>query len=157
MYRVVTFIHLTSERVSYCQKMSAKTSEYQILGLFYLGLLEGRIINHFSFFSWPWPTYTLKVPGPISQNGDNYSNDASSPKKSWFQISVKSVKPFWHKKRWCILQLPIPYCVSLIMVTITSHIFINIFQTVHISAVKFDSGNEKNISFLLIPKSQKVW
>ncbi len=30
-----------------------------------------------------------------------------------------------------ILQLPIPYCVSLIMVTITSHIFIIIFQMVH--------------------------
>ncbi len=31
----------------------------------------------------------------------------------------------------------IPYCVNLIMVTITSHIFINISQTVHFSAVKF--------------------
>ncbi len=35
------------------------------------------------------------------------------------------------KKRLRILPLPIPCCVSLIMVTITSHIFINIFQTVH--------------------------
>ncbi len=43
------------------------------------------------------------------------------------------------------------------MVTITSHIFINIFQMVHFSAVKFDRGNEKNMSFLLIPKSPKVW
>ncbi len=49
----------------------------------------------------------LKVPGPISQNGDFYSNDASPLKKSWFQISVKSVKRFGYKKRWCILQLPI--------------------------------------------------
>ena len=55
----------------------------------------------------------LKVPGPISQNGNFYSNDASSPKKSWFQISVKSVKPFRYKKRLHILQVPIPYCVSL--------------------------------------------
>ncbi len=54
-------------------------------------------------------------------------------------------------------QLPIPYCVSLIMVTITSHIFINIFQMVHFSAVKFTRGNEKNMNFLLIPKSTKVW
>ncbi len=53
--------------------------------------------------------------------------------------------------------MPIPYCVSLIMVTITSHIFINIFQTVHFPAVKFTRGNEKNTSFLLIPKSPKVW
>ena len=51
------------------------------------------------------------------------------------------------------------HCVRLITVTITtsSHIFINIFQTVHFSAVKFTSGNEKNMSFLLIPKSQKGW
>ena len=33
------------------------------------------------------------------------------------------------------------------MVTITSHIFINIFQMVHFSAVKFTRGNEKNMSF----------
>ena len=50
--------------------------------------------------------YLLKVPGPISQNGDFYSMDASPPKKSWFEISVKSVQRFGHKKR-CILQLPI--------------------------------------------------
>ena len=39
------------------------------------------------------------------------------------------------------------------------HIFINIFQTVglHFSAVKFTRGNEKNTSFILIPKSPKVW
>ncbi len=73
------------------------------------------------------------------------------------QISVKLVKRFGCKKRLCILQLPIPYCVSLIMVTITSHIFINIFQTVHFPAVKFTRGNEKNTSFLLIPKSPKLW
>ena len=97
------------------------------------------------------------MPGPISQNGNFYSNDASSPKISWFQISFKSVKPFGHKKRLRILQLPIPYCVRYcVLVTITSHIFINIFQTVHFSAVKFTRGNEKNTSFLLIPKSPKV-
>ncbi len=77
------------------------------------------------------------MPGPISQNGIFYSNDVSSLKLSWFHISFKSDKPFGHKERLRILQLPIPYCVSLIMVTITSHIFINIFQTVHFPAVKF--------------------
>ena len=63
------------------------------------------------------------MPGRISQNGDIYSkfNDASSPKKSWFQIPFKSVKPIGCKKSLRILQLPIPYCGSLIMVTITSH------------------------------------
>ena len=47
------------------------------------------------------------------------------------------------------------YCVSLIMVTITRHIFINIFKTEYISAMKFDRGNEKNMSFFVIPKFQK--
>ena len=49
------------------------------------------------------------------------------------------------------------YCVSLIRVTITRHVFINIFQVEQFSAVKFDKGYEKNISFLVMPKSQKVW
>ncbi len=51
-----------------------------------------------------------------------------------FQFSVKSVKPSGNKKRLRIL--PISYCVNLIMVTINSHIFINIFQTIHFTAVK---------------------
>ena len=55
-------------------------------------------------------------------------------------------------EQFCILQLPISYCVSLIMVTITRHIFIDIFQTEHFSAVKFAMGYEKNISFLVIAK-----
>ena len=42
------------------------------------------------------------------------------------------------------------------MVTITRHVFVNIFQTEHFSAVKFAMGYEKNMSFLLIPKSQEV-
>ena len=63
----------------------------------------------------------LKVLGPISQNGDFYSIDVSSLQKSWFQISVKS---FGYKKGLRILLLPIPYCISLNIVTITSHIFV---------------------------------
>ena len=47
---------------------------------------------------------------------------------------------------------------SLIMVTIkTRHIFINISQTEHFPAVKFDMGYEKNMSFLVIPKSPNLW
>ena len=99
----------------------------------------------------------LKVPGPISQNGDFYSNDASPPNKSWFQIWLKSVKQFGYKKRLCICDCLYLHCVSLIMVTITSHIFINTFQTVHFPAVKFTRGIAKNTSFLLIPRSLKVW
>ena len=68
----------------------------------------------------------LKVHGLISQV--EFSVIQHHPRNVGFQISEKSVKPFgWFH----ILQLPIPYCVSLIMITITSHIFINIFQTVH--------------------------
>ncbi len=52
----------------------------------------------------------ITMPGPISQNGNFYSNDASSI--YWLQISFKSVKPFGHKKWLRILQLPIPYCVK---------------------------------------------
>ncbi len=94
------------------------------------------------------------MPGPISQNGDIYSNDASSSKKSGFQISAKSVEPFRYKKSIRILQLPIPYCVSL-WLPLTSRIFVNIFQAVHFSAMKFTRGNEKNMSSLLIPNPGK--
>ena len=70
------------------------------------------------------------------------------------KISGKTVKPFGCRKKICILQLPIPYCVSLIMVTITGHIFINFFNTKQFLAVM---GYEKNMSFQVIPKSTKVW
>ena len=59
--------------------------------------------------------------------------------------------------QFCILQLPISYCVSLIIVTITRHVFINIFQTEHFLAVKFSVGYDKNMSFLVITESPKVW
>ena len=55
------------------------------------------------------------------------------------------------------LQLAISYCVILIVVTMTRHIFINIFQTEHSLAVIFDMGYEKNMSFFVIPKSPNVW
>ena len=97
------------------------------------------------------------MPGLIAQNEDIYANDASSSKKSWFQISVKSVLLFRYEKRLQILQFAYALLCKLNYgVTITSHNFINIFQTVHSSAVKFTRDNEKNMNFLLIPKSQKV-
>ena len=58
-----------------------------------------------------------------------------------------------------ILYIAVAYiscCVSLIMVTITRHIFISIFQTEQFSAAKFVMGYAKNMSFLVIPKSSKV-
>ena len=46
----------------------------------------------------------LKVLSPIPQNGVFYLNDATSPKKSWYQISVKTVKPFRNARRLCIIE-----------------------------------------------------
>ena len=68
------------------------------------------------------------------------------------------LKPSSHLDMWIIfkLQLSVPNWVSLIMVIITRHIFINIFKTEHFSAVKFSMGFEKNTSFLVVPKSPKV-
>ena len=52
--------------------------------------------------------------------------------------------------------LAISQCVSVIMVTITGHIFINIFRMEHFSPVELAMSYEKNKSFLVILKSQKV-
>ena len=54
------------------------------------------------------------------------------------------VNPFGCTKQFDILQLPISYCVSLIMATITNHVFINFFQIEHFWAVKFDWLWEKH-------------
>ena len=85
----------------------------------------------------------LKVHDLLSQNGVCNLNDAPSPKKSWLQISVKLVKPFGYAKRLYVLQLPIPYCESLLLFTTTSHTSINIFQTVHFSPLNFTRDNKK--------------
>ena len=86
-----------------------------------------------------------------------------------FRCKVKDVN-FKFQLKWssrldlrsnlCIALTYISYCVSFIMVTITRQVFTNIFQTEpweHISAAKFAMGYEKNMSFLVIPKSLKVW
>ena len=93
----------------------------------------------------------LKVHGPIFQNSVSVSLEELSLQSCKFKIWVETVKLFDCTKQVCVLQLPISYCVTLIMVTITRHVFINIFQTECISAVKFDTGYEKNMSFLVIP------
>ena len=57
-----------------------------------------------------------------------------------FKILVKTVKLFGFMKQFC-MQLPISYCVILIMVTITRHIFINIFQSEqHFALMGFDKN-----------------
>ena len=77
------------------------------------------------------------------------SFEESSLQRCIFQISVEMVKPFGCKKQFCILQLPISYCVSLIMVYI--------LKTKPFSDVKFAMDYKKNMSFLVIAKSPKVW
>ena len=71
------------------------------------------------------------------------------------KILVEMVILFGCTVQFWVLQLPILYCVRLIMVTRTTHIFINIFQTEQFSVVKFDMGYENNMSFLVIPNLQK--
>ena len=68
------------------------------------------------------------------------SFDETSLQRCKYKILVKTVKPFGRTKQFCILHLPLSYHVSLIMVTITRHIFINNFQMDHYSAVEFDRG-----------------
>ena len=104
-----------------------------------------------------WQAVALKVHNLFFKILFSASFEESSLQRCKLKISVEMVKPFWFTKQFCILQLSISYCVSLIMVTITRHIFLNIFQTEHFSSVKFAMGYEKNMSFPVIPKSPKVW
>ena len=85
------------------------------------------------------------------------SFDGSSHQRYKFKISVEWIKPFGCWKVFCILQLPICYRVSLIIITTTRHIFNKFFQTEHFSALKFYIVYEKNMNFLVIPKFPKVW
>ena len=66
-------------------------------------------------------------------------------------------KPFGCKKHFCVLlQSPvISFWVTLIMVTITRHIVINIFQTEHFSAEKFAMGLWELWAFLLYQNLKK--
>ena len=99
----------------------------------------------------------LKVHNMIFQNCMCILFEGLSLQRYRSNISVESVKPFGFTKQFCILQLPIFCCVSLIMVTITSHIFINIVQTEQNSVVKFTMDYEKNMSYHAISKSPEVF
>ena len=65
-------------------------------------------------------------------------------------------KSFGCEKQFCVLPLPISYCVSSIMVTITSKFSFISCQIEHFSDVKFGMGDEKNMTFLVIQKLPKV-
>ena len=66
------------------------------------------------------------------------------------KLKILVEKLFGYTKQFCVLQLPVSYCVTLIIVIIIS------FQMEYFSAVKFDQGYEKNTSFLVISKSPQV-
>ena len=106
-------------------------------------------------FQGPFGPLVLKVHGAIFFKIEfAVSFEELSLQRCKFRISVEMVKLFGRTKQFCILQLPISYCVSLIMVNITRDIFINIFQTEHFSAVKFAMGYEKNTASKL---ARSLW
>ena len=89
------------------------------------------------------------------------SFEESSLQRCQFKISVETVEMFGCMKQFYILWLPISYWIlcsfkSFSMVSISRDVFIDIFQVKHFSAVKFVIGYEKNMNFLVIPKSPKV-
>ena len=100
----------------------------------------------------------LKVHGPFFKNLLFVSSEESSLQRWKIWNFCWNCQAIWmHKAILYTAVAYILYCVSLIMVTITRHIFINIFQTKHSSAVKVAMGYEKNIHFLVIAKSPKAW
>ena len=58
-----------------------------------------------------------------------------------------------------ILHILVAYILSLIVIAITKHVFINMFKKKkkkNFLAVKFEMGYEINMSFLVIPKFAEV-
>ena len=102
----------------------------------------------------------LKVHGPIFLNLASVSFEESSLQRCEFKNFSWNGQAVW--KYEAILYIAVAYilnCVSFIMVTITGHIVVSIvkFQIEHFSAFKFVMGYEKNMSYLVIAKSPKVW
>ena len=67
------------------------------------------------------------------------------------EISTEMVKPFGCMKQFCMLQFSMSYCVSLFMITVTRHVFIDFFQTKHFAAVEFATNDQENKIFLVTP------
>ena len=86
----------------------------------------------------------LPVKGAWSNKLRFFLNDASSAKKSWFQISVQLI--IWIDEATTLIVIAYTsLCKLYYGYHITSHIFINIFQRVCFSAVK------------LIQVIRKIW
>ena len=128
--------------------------------MFFLGTLSAIVKNEFdttilsSIHQSKWcccikTDFTRITPnkmlGPTFQNLVFYLFEESSLPRWQFQISVEAVKPFGCTKQFCIMQLSIPYCVRLIMVTITRHVFIYILQMEHFLSCEIWHGQWKKI------------
>ena len=70
----------------------------------------------------------LKVHGPIFQTKIVCLLKSLSLQRSQFHIPAKSITPFTLDvlSNFSLVELPIPCCLSLIMVTIIGHVFTNI-------------------------------
>ena len=79
------------------------------------------------------------------------------PKDVNLKVSVETINLIGRTKQFAYCSCLYLTVLAYLWLTITSHIFINIFQREHFWAVKFAIGYEKNMSFLVIPKSSKIW
>ena len=86
------------------------------------------------------------------------SFEESSLQRCKFEISVKTVKPFIWSKQFCVLQLRIFYYVKLTLCNYGYHNQARFHLYLPNGTLsKFDMDYEKNMNFLVIPKSPKVW
>ena len=74
-----------------------------------------------------------------------------------FQLKQSCHLDTWRAYAYYNITLSIPYCVSLIMFTISSQIFLLISSKQYIFHQLNSPGVTRTMSFLLVPKSQKVW
>ena len=97
--------------------------------------------------------------GPILQNLVSVSFEEPSLQRRKFQIWIEMIKPFNVRSNFV-------YCSGLllsklIMITITRHVFINIFQTKHLSTVKvimiYEKKNELSCDTKISKSLEKSW
>ena len=84
------------------------------------------LIYHFfcgNLLRYKWDN-ALKGCGPILKFYFPLSFVESSLRNCKFKISVEVVRSFSFTQQFCLLQLLVPYSVSLIIVTITKHVFV---------------------------------
>ena len=108
-----------------------------------------------SHLKFPMTATYLKCTGLVFKSYFHISIEGSSHQGCKFKISFKLVKPLYVVSKFVYCSCLYNYYVSFIMVTTSRHFFINIFQMQYFWAVKLYICYEKNVSFLVIPKSPK--